>query len=99
MADGQAGALVKGLVEVFRGEVMNGEDFYVADLVDAEAVVTEGRGAAKPFDEVAHLIGKNALISHGFDLGKGGGVENSFWSPEDFAGGSRGVDGIKETIS
>ena len=77
---------------------MNGEDFHVADLVDAEAAVPEGRGATEPFDEVAHLIGKNVLISHGFDLGKGGGVENTFWSPEDFAGGSRGVDGIKETI-
>ena len=77
---------------------MNGEDFHVADLVDAEAVGSEGRGAAKPFDEVAHLIGENVLISQGFNLGKGGGVENTFWSPEDLAGGSRGIDGIKETI-
>ena len=98
LADGEAGALVKGLVEIFGGEVMNGEDFHVADLIDSEAVSSEGRGATEPFDKVAHLIGENVLISHGFDLGKGGGVENTFWSPEDLAGGSRGIDGIKETI-
>ena len=98
LADGKAGALVESLVEVFGGEVMNGEDFHVADLVDSEAVGPEGRGAAKPFDEVAHLIGKNVLISHGIDLRKGRGVENTLWSPEDLAGGSRGIDGIKEAI-
>ena len=87
MADGKAGAFVESLVEIFGGEVMNGEDFQVADLVDAEAVGSEGRGAAEPFDKVPHLIGENVLISHGIDLRKGRGVENTFWSPEDFAEG------------
>ena len=77
---------------------MNGEDFHVADLVEAEAVGPEGRGAAEPFNKVAHLIGENVLISHGINLRKGGGVENAFWSPKDFAGGSRGIDGIQEAI-
>ena len=60
----QGRTFVEGLVEVFGGKVVDGENLHVAHLVEAEAIRAKGRGAAEPLEEMPHLVGEGVGISH-----------------------------------
>ena len=77
---------------------MDGEEVDSVDGVDLVAAFSEGLGAAKPLEEMAHLVNHGMAVADGPDGGEDGVVDDPFRRPEDFSGRGGAVDFGKDFV-
>ena len=100
LAHGEARASVARLVEVFGGGVVNREDIHAVDPVDAVTRGAKGGGAAEPFYEMPHLVGKGMRVTHSSDHTERLVVQDALAGPVDLARGAAiAVSGVQEFFS